>query len=86
MIASGAVTVAANWHIFEGLVDLDPVTKEPYAALAAELPTKVDDTTYDIDIREGATFQNGDPVTADDVVFSYGACSTRPAAHCSRRT
>lgn len=71
MIASGAVTVAANWHIFEGLVDLDPVTKEPYAALAAELPTKVDDTTYDIDIRKGATFQNGDPVTADDVVFSY---------------
>lgn len=71
MIASGAVTVSANWHIFEGLVDLDPVTKEPYAALAAELPTKVDDTTYDVDLREGATFQNGDAVTADDVVFSY---------------
>ncbi len=30
-----------------------------------------DDTTYDIDLREGATFQNGEPVTADDVVFSY---------------
>ncbi|MGK9149390.1 ABC transporter substrate-binding protein [Plantibacter flavus] len=71
MIASGAVTVSANWHIFEGLVDLDPVTKQPYAALAAEMPTKVDDTTYEIDLREGATFQNGDPVTADDVVFSY---------------
>lgn len=71
MIASGAVTVAADWHIFEGLVDLDPVTKKPYAALAADFPTKVDDTTYDIDIRKGATFQNGDPVTADDVVFSY---------------
>lgn len=71
MIASGAVTVSANWHIFEGLVDLDPVTKEPYAALAADLPTKIDDTTYEVDIREGATFQNGDPVTAEDVVFSY---------------
>jgi peptide/nickel transport system substrate-binding protein len=71
MIASGAVTVAANWHIFEGLVDLDPVTKKPYAALAADLPTKVDDTTYEIDLRADATFQNGDPVTADDVVFSY---------------
>lgn len=71
MVASGAVTVAANWHIFEGLVDLDPVTKEPYAALAADLPTQVDDTTYDVDLREGATFQNGEPVTADDVVFSY---------------
>ncbi|MFD4421201.1 ABC transporter substrate-binding protein [Agromyces sp. NPDC058484] len=71
MLASGAVTLAANWHIFEGLVDLDPVTREPYAALAADMPTEVDDTTYEIDLREGATFQNGDPVTTDDVVFSY---------------
>ncbi len=71
MLASGAVTVAANWHIFEGLVDLDPVTREPYAALAADMPTQVDDTTYEIDIREGATFHNGDPVTIDDVVFSF---------------
>ena len=71
MIASGAVTVAANWHIFEGLVDLDPVTKEPYAALAADLPTKVDDTTFDIDLRKGATFHNGEAVTPEDVVYSY---------------
>lgn len=71
MVASGAVTVSANWHVFEGLVDLDPVTQKPAPALAADLPTKIDDTTYEIDIREGATFQNGDPVTADDVVFSY---------------
>lgn len=71
MVASGAVTVSANWHIFEGLVDLDPVTQEAAPALAADFPTKVDDTTYEIDLREGATFQNGDPVTAADVVFSY---------------
>lgn len=71
MLASGAVTQAANWHVFEGLVDLDPVTREPYAALAADLPTQIDDTTYEIDIREGATFQDGEPVTVNDVVFSY---------------
>lgn len=71
LLASGAVTLAANWHIFEGLVDLDPVTREPYAALAADLPTKVDETTYQIDIRPGAVFQNGEPVTVEDVLFSY---------------
>ncbi|MEV7619087.1 ABC transporter substrate-binding protein [Microbacterium sp. NPDC089321] len=71
MVASGAVTVSANWHIFEGLVDLDPATQKPAPALAADMPKKVDETTYEIDIREGATFQNGDPVTSDDVVFSY---------------
>ncbi|WP_447943340.1 ABC transporter substrate-binding protein [Microbacterium aurum] len=71
ILASGAVTQAANWHIFEGLVDLDPVTREAAPALAAAMPTQVDDTTYEVDIREDATFQNGEPVTVDDVIFSF---------------
>ncbi|MBP7241136.1 ABC transporter substrate-binding protein [Amaricoccus sp.] len=69
--ASGAVTVAANWHVFESLVDLDPVTREPYAALAAEMPVSEDGLTYTIKLRDGAVFHNGDPVTADDVVYSF---------------
>lgn len=69
--ASGAVTLAANWHIFEGLVDLDPVTREPYAALAAEMPVSEDGLTYTIKLRDGAVFHNGAPVTAEDVVFSF---------------
>ncbi|MFC9983940.1 ABC transporter substrate-binding protein [Microbacterium keratanolyticum] len=71
MLASGAVTQAVNWHVFEGLVDLDPVTREPYAALAAEMPEKIDDTTYEVTLRDGAVFHNGDPVTSEDVVYSY---------------
>ncbi|WIJ27001.1 ABC transporter substrate-binding protein [Devosia sp. RR2S18] len=70
MSASGAVTVAANWHTLEGLVDLDPVTREPYAALAAEMPTSSDGIEYTIKLRDGAVFHDGTPVTADDVVFS----------------
>lgn len=69
--ASGAVTVAANWHVFEGLVDLDPATRVPYAALAAEMPVSEDGLNYTIKLREGAVFHNGAPVTADDVVFSF---------------
>ena len=68
--ASGAVTVAANWHTMEGLVDLDPVTREPYAALAAEMPTSADGLEYVIKLRDGAVFHDGSAVTADDVVFS----------------
>jgi peptide/nickel transport system substrate-binding protein len=71
MITTGAVTVAANWHVFEGLTELDPATREVYAALGAELPTKVDDTHYEVDLREGAVFHDGNPVTVDDVVFSF---------------
>lgn len=71
ILASGAVTQAADWHIFEGLTELDPVTRKPYAALAPKLPTKVNDTTYEVDIRDGAKFSNGTPVTVDDVLFSF---------------
>src|SRR5690606_14849277 len=68
--ASGAVTVAANWHTMEGLVDLDPVTRKPYAALAAEMPTSADGIEYIVKLREGAVFHDGTPVTAEDVVYS----------------
>ncbi|MDO5641535.1 MAG: ABC transporter substrate-binding protein [Paracoccus sp. (in: a-proteobacteria)] len=69
--ASGAVTLGVNWHVFEALVDLDPVTREPYAALAAEMPVSEDGLSYTIKLRDGAVFHNGDPVTADDVVYSF---------------
>ncbi len=38
MTSSGATPFAANMHIFEGLVDLHPATREPYLALAAAQP------------------------------------------------
>ena len=33
--------------------------------------TKVDDKTYDFTLHSGVTFQNGDPLTADDVVYTF---------------
>ena len=71
MTTTAALTVAANWHTMEGLTELHPATREVYAALGADLPTKVDDTTYEVALREGAVFTDGNPVTADDVVFSF---------------
>ncbi|MFE0464664.1 ABC transporter substrate-binding protein [Kitasatospora sp. NPDC058965] len=71
MTSSGATPVAANMHVFEGLVDLDPVTREPYPALATALPQAVSDTVYRATLRKGATFHDNSPVTTDDVVFSF---------------
>lgn len=71
MSSSGATPLAANLHIFEGLVELHPATREPYNALAAADPKKVDDTTYQVTIRDGAKFHDGTPVTTDDVVYSF---------------
>ncbi|HHU39281.1 MAG TPA: ABC transporter substrate-binding protein [Propionibacterium sp.] len=71
MTTSAALTVAANWHTLEGLTEIHPATREVYAALGADLPTKVDDTTYEVTLRDGAVFHDGSPVTTDDVVFSF---------------
>lgn len=37
----------------------------------AEGVTQVEDTVWEFKIRQGITFQNGDPLTAEDVAFSY---------------
>ncbi|MFF7898979.1 ABC transporter substrate-binding protein [Streptomyces sp. NPDC088817] len=71
MTASGATPIAANLHVFEGLVDLDPATLEARPGLATALPVKVNATTYRATLREGATFHDGSDVTAEDVVYSF---------------
>jgi len=71
MTTTSALTIAANWHTMEGLTELDPATLETYNALAAEDPKKVDDTTYEVTLRDGAVFHDGSPVTTEDVAFSF---------------
>ncbi|GAA3323968.1 ABC transporter substrate-binding protein [Paeniglutamicibacter sulfureus] len=71
MTSSGATPMAANLHIFEGLTELHPSTRERYLALAAAEPVKVGELGYEIKLRSGATFHNGDPVTVEDVVYSF---------------
>ncbi|MFG2824759.1 ABC transporter substrate-binding protein [Kitasatospora sp. NPDC048365] len=69
--ASGVTPVAANTHLFEALVDLEPAGRRPYAALADRLPTRVDATTYRVDLRPSATFHDNTPVTTGDVEYSF---------------
>lgn len=71
MTTTSALTVAANWHTLEGLTEIDPASRECYAALGADLPKQIDDTTYEVMLRKDAKFHDGSPVTADDVVFSF---------------
>ncbi len=59
-------TVVAN--LCEGLTQVQPdLTIKPNLASKVEQP---DATTYVYTLRQGVTFWNGDPMTADDVVFS----------------
>ncbi|WP_113703075.1 ABC transporter substrate-binding protein [Nonomuraea lactucae] len=68
---ASAFAMAGINHVYEGLLDTDPISREPYPALATALPADLNATTWKFTLREGATWHDGKPVTADDVVFTY---------------
>ncbi len=57
-------------HVWDTLIYRDPETGE-YKGLIATDWEWADDTTLDVTIREGLTFHNGDPLTAEDVAFTF---------------
>jgi peptide/nickel transport system substrate-binding protein len=60
---------AINDNIYETLLTRD-AEGELGPGLATDLPTQVDDTTWEFALREGVTFHDGTPFTADAVVAS----------------
>lgn len=68
-----AATTVYEWRnlrlIYDKLLRLSPAG-EPEAAAATEWEV-IDDTTVEITLREDMTFHDGEPVTVDDVKFSY---------------
>lgn len=56
--------------IYDTLIYADRATGE-YKPLLASSWTWLDDTTVEFKLREGVTFQNGEPFNADDVVYTF---------------
>lgn len=56
-------------QVFRGLTRLDK-NLLPVPEIADRIEISADGLTYRFSIRPDATFQNGDPITADDVAFS----------------
>jgi peptide/nickel transport system substrate-binding protein len=62
----GVVLQRAVW---DGLIYRDPATGEYEGNLATSWEW-IDDLTLELKLREGVTFHNGEPFTADDVVYT----------------
>ncbi len=62
----GVVLQRAVW---DGLIYRDPETNEYVGNLATSWEW-IDDTTLEFKLREGVSFHNGEPFTADDVVYT----------------
>jgi peptide/nickel transport system substrate-binding protein len=66
-------SMVLGW-IFPPLVRVDQATLEQKPALAAALPTvSADHLTYDYTLRDGLKFSDGQPLTAEDVIFTLKA-------------
>lgn len=83
MMAYNAPTQKAIWEwagsqlmntspVFNGLLEYNPETDEPLDIRGdlAETWEQMDPTTYVFRLRPNATWQDGKPVTADDIIFS----------------
>jgi oligopeptide transport system substrate-binding protein len=56
--------------LYEGLIEYDPKTMEPVPAIAESWELSHDGTEYLFHLRHNAKFSNGDPITANDFVYS----------------
>jgi oligopeptide transport system substrate-binding protein len=69
------VTVQADLRLarglFEGLMRLNPTNAEPEAGLAERWEVSPDGLTYTFHLRPHLTWSTGEPITADDVVYSW---------------
>ena len=70
-MSASAFAMAGNNHIYEGLLDTDPITRAPYPALGTALPADVNATAWRFSLRAGAKWHDGQPVTVDDVLFTF---------------
>ncbi len=57
--------------LIEGLFSYDPVTLEPVPALAASYTVSDDGLLWTFQIREGAAFEDGAPITAETIRASW---------------
>jgi len=57
--------------IFDSLVTFDPITSEVMPAAAETWESNEDATVWTFTLVEGATFHNGDPVTAADFKYAW---------------
>lgn len=65
--------IVSSWLWGERLyrVDQFPPRAELIPELAVDMPEEVSPTTWRVNLREGVTFHDGSPLTAEDVVFTF---------------
>jgi peptide/nickel transport system substrate-binding protein len=64
------IGIIVNQHIFDGLLTRDTKTWQPAPHLAESIRS-IDPTTWELKLRAGVKFHNGEPFNAESVKFSF---------------
>lgn len=81
-VEAGEYGEAVILQVYDRLVEFSPEGPDLVPGLATEVPTddnggiSADGLTYTFNIREGISFHDGSPLTADDVLFSWERAMT----------
>ena len=70
-LVTGVPEHRVNGALFEGLVDLDSATLDPVPGAAKSWELSEDKRTYTFHLRDDGKWSNGDPLTAQDFLYSY---------------
>jgi peptide/nickel transport system substrate-binding protein len=75
-----AIIQALTMQMFDTLIDLDLETYELVPGLARAWTVSDDGTVITLQLREGVSWHDGAPFTADDVIFTFEQIVTNPEA------
>jgi peptide/nickel transport system substrate-binding protein len=75
-----SISQALTQQMFDSLVEFNLDTYQLEPGLAASWEVSEDGTVYTFNLREGVTWHDGTPFTADDVIFTYEQIITNPEA------
>lgn len=74
------LSVDISQNIYDGLTMFDPISQELKPDIAERWESSADGTAFTFYLRKDAKFSNGDPITAEDFVYSYVRAITNPEA------
>src|SRR5438309_11479773 len=57
--------------LFDGLAEYDPKTTQPIPAISESWEANNDSSEFVFHLRQNARWSNGDPITANDFVYTF---------------
>ena len=71
LVPADAYRGAVEQYVLESLIIRDPATLDWAPWIAHQWQVSQDGLTYSFDLRDDVVFSDGEPLTSEDVVFSY---------------